>query len=71
MPMLKRATKKLHDLGYPHLSVHRGLWGYSARDDRFRVQRGRVSDTAQEVIDDVLSGIVPVEVKEDSADAQE
>jgi hypothetical protein len=59
--IVKRATKRLKALGYPHLEIHKGLWGYHVEDNRFWKQTCPTTrKTPDEVIVDVLAGNVPV-----------
>lgn len=62
MSIMKRATKELASLGYPHLTVRKGLYGYSLSDIRYASQEGAfVRKTTAEVVADALAGRIPRE----------
>lgn len=62
--LMKRGTKKLKKLGYANLEVNKGLWGFSARDIRFKSQLGTtIRKTQDEVIADIQNGKKPKKYK--------
>lgn len=65
MPLAKIPTKKLQTAGFVNLEVHRGLWGFSVQDKRYKRQSWEaVRKTSKEVVEDVLiHGKLPKEIK--------
>lgn len=60
----KRGTKKLRELGFVNLEVHKGMWGFYAFDKRYCRQRGTICrKTQDEVIKDIQKGNRPIKLK--------
>lgn len=64
MALLKRATKKLNDAGFPTLRVKRGAYGCYVEDARFVRQSWHlVCRTADDAVSEVLErGKLPIEL---------
>ena len=60
----KRGTRKLKELGFKHLEIHKGMWGFYALDNRFFGQKGTFCrKTQDEVIKDIQNGKRPIKLK--------
>ena len=63
--MKKRGTRKLQELGFIDLEVHKGLWGFYAINKEYNKQRGTTCrKTQNEVVEDIQKGSFPIEIKE-------
>lgn len=62
MPVMKRATKQLAEMGYPDLVVHKGLYGYSVQNRTYRKQHCTpVRKTPDAAVQDIRDGRQPEE----------
>ena len=60
MSYMKRGTKKLQELGYRDLEVHKGLWGFYIANKTYLRQIGTTCrKTQNECVNDVLQGMLP------------
>ncbi len=63
MPVMKRATAKLRAAGLETLTIERGIYGYTAYDNRYKHQRSRCYPALADCLAAVEGGERPVEVR--------
>lgn len=61
-----RPTKEIQSHGWTNIEIRKGVYGFYAVDTRFTKQRGGapVRKTAAQVINDILSGNLPINLGE-------
>jgi len=60
----KRGTKKLRELGFENLEVHKFMAGFCVLDKRYIRQRGTTCrKTQDEVVKDIQNGELPIELE--------